>query len=517
MIKIFKNQKIQIIFFILLIFIISFLSFWRAFQFDFWGEDWEQLWFAVFDPSMINNPNEMQHPLVIYEELLLAKLFLFNTFYWQLVGFVLKVLGAFSIALMMIGLTKTKKTAFFAGLLFASAAGGLASFTWVAAHASALIIPLICLGIYFWVTSYKYPEFILIKSKFILALILLIVSFWADPARGIVAGFIVVLWEIFSYMQYPQKFREFKKRVAILFLCLAGQFFAYQYFFDIKNTVSVGYNIGIVFSRLLSSLNNFLSNVGNLVAGSLIPIEQNYFAVSVNNALGALTGWFFALFFTFVLMRFFKKRSDSLKVLLVLLIWIPFFFFPNWLFPNQEMIGNGRIIGITHRYFTLSAVGVVCLLGYAFSRIKKTSVKYTLLFFGIGINIFISNQILKNESEYRSLKVTQPIWDKIEQDVPKGEENSVFFITGENKYRINDISQAKIPFAIRRNIQKTDKWPSSTGDPRTVKELLCGQIANKPQVPLSHLHAWYIKGNTAENISGQVRKKFATADCRLLN
>ena len=76
-----KSQKLQVLIFIFLTFIISYLTFYKAFSFDFWGEDWEQIWFAVFDPAMINNPREMQHPIVIYEELILAKFFQFNTYY----------------------------------------------------------------------------------------------------------------------------------------------------------------------------------------------------------------------------------------------------------------------------------------------------------------------------------------------------------------------------------------------------------------------------------------------------
>lgn len=513
MIKILRNSNLQVLFFILLVLIFSYFSFWRAFSFDFWGEDWEQIWFAVFDPSMINNVNEMQHPLVIYEELFLAKIFLFNTYYWQIAGFILKLLSALAVGLMMWGLTKSRVAAFFSGLISASAVGGLASFTWVAAHSSALEIPPLALGIYFWITSYK--EFRTIKSKFILGLGLLIFSFWADPSRGFFGSIIVIFWEILSFIQHPQMLKSAKKRIFILIAALLSVFLIYQHFFDVNNTVSIGYNLGIVFGNLTGSLSNFLINIGNLLVGWIIPIEQNVFSISKANILGGLAGYFFLLITIIILVRFLSKKTDSLKILLILLVWIPIFFLPNWLLPNQEMIGNGQAIGMTHRYFTLSAVGLVCFLGYVISKVKKDLFKGALLLLVVGSNILMSNLILGRESNYRSVGITNPIWDKIEKDVPIDEEDSLFFIQGDDKMMINSISQAKIPFAVRRGIQSKDKWAHSSSDPGVIRRYLCGKTDEGKIIPLSHLHVWYIKGNTLENISEKARKEFTGADCNL--
>lgn len=505
--KIFNNKKVIFSFFILLVFVISYLSFWRAFNFDFWGEDWEQIWFAVFDPAMINNPLEMQHPIVIYEELFLAKILGFNTFYWQATGFLLKVFGAFVVGLMMLGITRSKITAFFTGLIFASSVGGLASFTWVAAHASALVIPFLCLGIYFWV----------IKRKFILALILLIFSFWADPSRGIFGTVFVIFWEILSILQDKRKLKESRIRIFILLTTMLVIYFIFHSFLNYKDTVSgtvsIGYNLGIVFVNPIKSVNNFLTNIGNLLAGWIIPISQNVFSISKDNIYGRIAGYLFLFQTFFLLIQFLKKRSESLKILLFFSFWVAMFFFPNWLLPNQEMIQNGQVLGVTHRYLTLSAIGVVCYLGFTLSRVKGSFLQIFLPVLVIGSNILMSNHLLKNDAYYRSTQVTKPIWDRIEKDIPPGEENSLFFIRGENKISVNDIAQAKIPFAIRRVIKNRDQWPASTSDPGVVKRYLCGINEDKRTIPLSHLHAWTIKGNSLDNISEKVRKEFSEIDC----
>ncbi|MDD5415761.1 MAG: hypothetical protein PHE48_02005 [Candidatus Daviesbacteria bacterium] len=501
-----KKQKLIFVIFVFLIFMVSFLTFWRAFGFDFWGEDWEQIWYAVFSPSLINNQQIYPHPIVIYEELFLAKFLGFNTLYWQTIGYLLKVLGAFAVSLMMLGITRSKRVAIFTGLIYASSVGGLASVTWVAAQASALEIPFLCLGIYFWIT----------KKNYVLALALLIFSIWADPSRGIFGCLIVILWDILTYIQNTNKVISIKpwKRVLILIIAIffIKSFLLGQRFFEILPTLDV--NINYIVNYPIEVLTNFLNTLGNLLVGWFISIPQNVFAVSIPTFIGIAAGYLFLFQTIFLLVYFLKKKNESFKILFIFSIWIVVFFLPNWLLADNSMIGSERrVLGQTHRYLTLSAVGLACFLGYALSRVKRNHLQGFLLLFVVGSNIVISNQILKKEAYYRSTEVTKPMWDKIEKDVPVGEENSLFFIRGEDKFRVNDISQIKIPFAIRRGIISRDKWPGSTSDPGVVKRYMCGNTDDRRIVPLSRLHVWYIKGNTLDNISEKVRKEFSEMDC----
>lgn len=508
MTRLFSDKRISAILFIFLIFFVAYSSFRIALKFDFWGEDWEQIWFAVFQPSMISTPQEIaEHPIVIFEELLLAKLFLFNSLYWQVSGYLLKVLGAFAVILLTRALSGSGRAAMFAGLIFASSVAGLSSFTWAAAHSSALVIPFIAVGIYFWVIK-----------KDLLAWLILLGGALADPARGVFGIFIVNLWDLLSFIQSRSK--ENKRRLLKSIIILAMAILIIKLLFggsnDARVSPTLNANLTFILSHPFAALTNFLNNLGNLLVGWMIPIPQDLFNVSRASFAGIAAGYLFLVIEFYLLVHFFQKKHESTKILLLFSFWIVVFYLPNWLLPNNGMV-EGRVLGQTHRYLTLSAVGLACLSGYILWRIKKRFLKYFLLFIVVGGNIMTSNYILKNESFYRSVDMTKPIWDKIEKDVPVGEENMAFFIRGDDLSRVISISQAKIPFALRRNIRIFDESPSSTGDPRTIKELLCGKTSDKPQVPLSHLHAWYIKGKTAENISGQMRKEFSTADCRLLN
>lgn len=514
------TKKRLYIIFVFLVLLVSLLAYWRAFSFDFWGEDWEQMWYAMFNPSLINNQQIFPHPIVIYEELFLAKFLGLHSLYWQTVGYLLKVLDAFAISLMAWGITRSKRAAFFTGLIFASSVGGSASVTWVAAHASALVIPFLCLGIYFWIKSSQDTRPMLINKKYILALALLIFSTWSDPARGIFGCLIIILWDILSFFQNTANiakanFVRLWKRILILVLAMfALRSFLGQRFSGVSPTLDA--NIQYIIHSPLAVLTNFFNTLGNLLAGWFIPIPQNVFAISMPTFIGIAAGYLFLFQTILLLIFFFKKKNESIKILIIFSIWIIVFFLPNWLLADNSMIGTERrVLGVTHRYLTLSAVGLVCFLGYLLTRIKNKNLSIFLLLFIVGINIVISNQILEKESYYRSVEITKPIWDRIEKDTPAGEENSLFFIRGDDKFRVNDISQVKIPFAIRRGIMSRDKWPISTSDPGMVKGYLCGIFVNERKIPLSHIYAWNIRGNTVENISEEIRKEFSEIECNV--
>ena len=120
-------------------------------------------------------------------------------------------------------------------------------------------------------------------------------------------------------------------------------------------------------------------------------------------------------------------------------------------------------------------------------------------------------------STFRSIQAFNKIWDKIDQDVPKGEISSVFMYSGENylhrEYLLDYMDT--IPFAIKRGILKKEEFPIMTSDKQLIARLICeknvsrhspfGDIIQKEQIPLSHVHAWELKNGELENRSDQER------------
>lgn len=142
----------NLVIFFLLIFLLSFASFYYAFNFALVLDDWMQLWSVLFQTPAMDHYLKWA-PNSAVEFILLAKLL--NHFYWQLIGFALKIIASLSVSLVTLAIFRSKTIAFFAGIIYASFVGGLESFTRLSAQNHALSIPTICLGIYFWVTSYS--------------------------------------------------------------------------------------------------------------------------------------------------------------------------------------------------------------------------------------------------------------------------------------------------------------------------------------------------------------------------
>lgn len=120
-------------------------------------------------------------------------------------------------------------------------------------------------------------------------------------------------------------------------------------------------------------------------------------------------------------------------------------------------------------------------------------------------------------SASRSIQIHNKIWDKIDQDVPRGEIGSVFMYSGTNFSRRTSLLDWKdtIPFAVKRGIVKKEEFPIMTNDKRLIARLICerdvsrhspfGDIIQKEQIPLSHVHAWELKNGELENRSEQER------------
>lgn len=221
---------------------------------------------------------------------------------------------------------------------------------------------------------------------------------------------------------------------------------------------------------------------------------------------------FFVAFFGCLILFLVKKRS-LYKNIIFLSLWTLLFYVVN---STRNHLGGEFM---ESRYYTLSTVGLVGLLAYGFSLIRSRYVNVLFALFLI-FNLYVTNNILLQTATYRSVQNFNKVWDKIEQDVPKGEIGSIFMITGDegsNRGRIIDGSGSyTIPFSAKRNIIAREDQPVLTNDEKLIAKLICNKgvviinplIGNiyKDQMSLSHLHAWEIKNGELENRSGQARE-----------
>lgn len=487
---------------IFLVLILSALSFNHAFNFHLFVDDWYQILASLHYPEIFRRMYLQLHPVSVLEFKLFAPFFQFNPFPWQFLGYLLKVVDSLSMWPLMIALTNSKKAAFYACLIFSVFVVGIESVSWASAHSSAIIIPLISLGFYFWIKSENSKS----KKYFSFALALFAMSMLAEPGRAFVIIIICLLWELMSLYQNISLKKTSIFFLRIGFLALLAPLIGlavYKYF---GTTVDLAYTLKqasqVSFNQIFQSLEN------PLFGWLLLPKEIAFWSTLI-----------FLLATILISIIFIWKRTKMLKIIIFLSLWIPLFYLPNFISQNHAKSG----IPMESRYYAISAVGIVGLLAYYFSFFNSKYIKLIIPLF-LLFNIYVTNSLLMKNSVYRSTEINNKIWDKIDKDVPQGEKTSIFMYSGEDSTQRSKILDwmDTIPFAVKRGILKKEEYPIMTSDKDLIARLICEKnisrhspffedIVQKEPIPLSHIHAWELKNGElverSEEERGSVKAK----------
>lgn len=491
------NKKYLIIVFVVIV-LLTLITFWKSLDLYFWRDDWDLWWVQNYFWKVLKGHN---HPGIWISRALLYPVLGWNSTAWQSLGLVLRIAASFSVFIFMCRISKSFKTGLFAALLFASSIIAMETVTWPSVYINALNIIFICFGFYFWII---YIEKRKIKHAIFSILLLTVVGI-GDPGRVIFIAPMISLWEILNW--WISKKRE-KFYVVIInataITVLLTIFLRTSLFFLYKAPVSVVNNIKQIIDDP-TSLQTLFASIGNLLLGwvqSPQGGELQYFSIPILIVL---------LLISLPLVLLFKSRFWA--ILLLFTLWIPWVYLPNWMF-NKDLI-----VPPTDRYLSLSAVGYIGISALVISSIRLRFLSYLLPALLIFFNIKTAGEVLDKEAKYRSRKIVEPIWEKIDKDVPLEEKNSVFVYLGEDytKYYILEWS-GSAPFAIRRGIKRYEDYPIVTSDEKLILKLLCednvyrpamlGWVYQKEKIPLSHLHAWSMNEGVLRNVSTTIREKY---------
>lgn len=531
-------KKENLIFFVLVV-LISLASFWRAFDINLRADDYIQIWVAsnpLYEHLRFTVDNLIEiHPITILNDFIFANLFGYDVFLWQLEGYFLKAIGSFFVALMMWKITGSKRIGFFTGLIYASFSGGLESYIWPAAQPPAMIIIPLCLGIYFWTVSHKEK---ILGRNYLLALLFFLLTVISDPGRGVIILVLAFTWDLLIFIKSFLKkdiFNSFK-RLSVLGLLILVELFSFKQFaVKVLNVVDFSNSSHIVFlstaypfiiSNPLRIVTNFMYSMGNLLIGWFDSnvFESGHF--SRPNSLALIASVLLIIIIIWALRGLFYEKKEKYIIILFFLLWIPIAYFPNWLLTGYYTGDDGLILGGTHHYLTISAVGLACILGYVTAKQRKR-VGVTVLIFIIIANIFTANRILQKELSSRSAKLANKLWDQIDKEVPEGEKNSILMLKGGDPVNYELVGSDAIPFGVRRGMKLIEELPIIRVEPETVRRLLCESgvlyynalrelVPNKEPVPLSHVHAWGFENGVFTNISERERKVLAKeSKCKL--
>lgn len=487
-----SNNKAKLVF---LVAVLSLISYNHAFNFYLYADDWYQIIGALHYPEILTGYTLGIHPVSVLEFKLFSGIFRANPYPWQFLGYLLKIIDSLSMWPFMIALTNSKKAAFYACLIFSVFVVGMESVFWVSPHTSAIIIPLMSLGFYFYVKSFNLK----ISRYFFYALAFFGLSILAEPGRAYMAIVVIVFWEIMTLYQ--------KVNLKNLGAALAriSLIFFFTYLMDIL--VSKFFGIAPQVSSLLKGLEDgtftgWVYSLRNLFFGwTLIPEQFTFWGTILSFIIVSIC-----------LILFIWKKLESYKIIIFLYFWMAAFYLPNFLTQAHSRLG----VPMESRYYAISAVGLVGLLAYGFSFIRIRNINLILIPFLI-FNLYLTNNILLMHSVYRSAPFNNRVWNKIDQDIPKGELVSIFMYTGADftlRSKVLDYADS-IPFALKRGIINKYDYPIVTNDKNLIARLVCeknvsrhspfGDIVQKDPIPLSHIHAWEFKDGKLVNRSEQER------------
>jgi hypothetical protein len=521
--KTFNIKRWHFVLFILAVIIVAFLSLWRATEFHFWRDDWDDNWsILVYHDSSIHYNNGVTlrlHPGLAVERTITTRFFGLNVFNWQVFGIILRVLSSLVVALMVFGLMKSKKAGILAGLFMASSVGGLESVTWISAYTSVIFVFFFSIGVYFWVTSLDLLG--TYNRSFILALIFLSISVAVTPARGIMVLPAMALWDFLSWLRVRDKKTFLKILFRNIFLVLTFAIVVTQ-----LNSMlgMVSYNtilkaIESIFKKP-ELIENYFSSIGNLLISWFYPINEPV-SLGSPTTINLVATLSFILITILLAVLFLWKKTRFLQTLIFFSFWTLLFYLPNWVFEKTLIVGS------SHRYISIAAVAIPCLAAVVIYKLRtKFLIVLSVLF--IVLNIYSANRVLEGLSGYRSYKIVQPIWDQIDREVPHNQKDMIFMYFGSDLvWGTSMIWSGSVPFAIKREIGNPDDFPIVTGDRELVSKLLCERGVYRPsfgkwstqkeRIPISHLYAWEWKDGVLTNVSEREKEGFTKkVPCRVL-
>lgn len=523
-----KVVKINLKFLIgiaILLFVINYLSTWRALGFGFWRDDWLKIWvFEIAkDPSYFNGTNlSLFFPLQLYQARLLAYFFNTNPLSWQLTGVLLRLISSVAAGFLISILSKSRKAAIITSLLLVSNIAGIESASWFSATYTSAAIILLSLGYFFWIKSLditlKDGGNPMGKYYFIFSLLVFVLIVKGQTWSYYLVPLMTIIWDGLFLLE--KRSLKVAKIIAYrLFILLAVLVVVYPL---PPTPYALARNSGInkLVNLKASGFKNLFASLGNLTLGSFIYTPENAgLSLVLKRALYA--GIFFILSVLSLGIFYLFRPSSNKRIYLFLLIWTVAFYLPRWVFES------GITVGASHRYLAISAVGFYGFIAILLAKIKKRKIAHLLTFLLVINGIYLSNRVLKKLNKYRSNIVVNNVINGLDKSIPQKAVDPIIYYSGEGEIRgyIMDWSSGLL-FDIRREIKDPNQFPVWTGSEDMVIKLMCGEKVkiNLPagklvvekggyEDPLEHLFAFEVKSDgSVIDLTEQKRNDFSNSN-----
>ncbi|HCB22856.1 hypothetical protein A3B42_05285 [Candidatus Daviesbacteria bacterium RIFCSPLOWO2_01_FULL_38_10] len=516
---------IYLVFFI--IFLISLLTFLPSFNLALFGDDWLAFfrYFQHVGPKSPGAWNHLTYYLTPYgaQDILMGimqKIFGFESSWYYLTSYVLRITAAFSFYPLVFYLTKSKIASVFAVLFFSITTIGLDATNWVFNMPSYITIALLNLCLYFFLKARGESNlFSLIISAILyyfayvttpirmhgsLPFILLLEVFWVIQNRNFkttkksVIRFSVFL-AIFLIIRYtgqsqgpPQEVAErFNLGIQTISMLLSqgrfdflfypivmfgsmlvpdltglqGQINALRQLFPLLITTILIFclfvflvmkNAGIFTYKLFFYILFSLGLWGVLVA--LIYKGNLSFFNNTNQIFSLLIGGYTLILIGFLIIKYFKEKYISQALFLGVSWSIISFFFAWWWVPTS-------IFPTTYRYLIVSAVGITIILATIISlgkeRKQQIAIFATLCIILI-LHVFATRIYINNLLGTHGQEISKKIWSSIPhiQEIGRSKEPIIFYFEGDgtNGGILHDVITFGFPphMALLYNLREED-------------------------------------------------------------
>lgn len=501
----------------IVIFILAFISYGKAFHYDYWRDDWFVLWAMKYKHSLVGSI-PVNRMLAYFYNIAAYQFAWLNSDAYQIFGFFIKLLNSIIICAFAYVLTRSIKGGIFAGLLYASYFGGLEAYSWTQATGLAIGVSLVAATVYLY-SSYAHKK---PWSIFLISLVLVLLAILTDFGRAIGIVFILLIWEglnILARKKFNVKYLI--RPAALLFIPLIYLKVIIPVLNSILKTPTIHaeqVNTPVIFLfkfiNNISNLRYFFESIGHLFNFFFFAVSEQG-GLSDFNSLTTNISIFFVISTIIMFFYFIRTKSKNLIVPLMLAFWIPSFYFASWLWEPTIVVGP------THRYIAASAVAIPLFITFFLYRIKEP-LNYLLLAVFILINIVYSNSVTERDYLIRGREKVEPIWQKMDNDVPKSEINSIFLINGDSILEGYVFQWSSIfPYVLLRGIDKDEDMPIEAS-PELAAKLICDPqvkvvdyITGEPRyynkhTSLDNIHGWYLhENNDLQDTTEDARIKVA--------
>lgn len=568
----------------LIIVLISLLTFLPSFHIGLYGDDWLAIFRYVVHimPPSKEGWNYFTYYLTPYgsQDIIMGLLyqnFGTNAFYYEVTAYTFRLLAAFSLYPVALHLTKSKLATFFAVLFFSITTIGLDSTGWLLTMPTYLTIAFINIFLYFYLIhrQTKKVKFLILSGVFFyLAYIttsarvlgaplfmLSLEAFWLFKDRTkrdlrhsllrIIFIFIVLLVVKISGPSLGNS-SDWFQRLSSGLTTIQDMFNQGRSDFILNPIVTIGGmfipnfsfpNIQIntknemLMSVVLPSLTFFLfllsvlkANTSRLQRGDLykgliaatiwifivfIIRKMNLTTFSGSNLILMAVAGGLAIIVWLLLLVKYQAQKNVPTSLFISFSQAFFFFFLAWLWSPSSYIDS------THRYLTVSAVGISILFATIISLGKKFKNQlYLAAFLSLFLILhIISTRVYINKlSDSHSQQKVDKIWSSIPYIPEVGKEPLVFYFEGDNSNRsiLGDSVLFGFTFhiALLYNLTESDKIPASMTEWKEVVSAVTDGQSFKPYgyplepIPISKVYGFRLHGkDNLINITDLARQK----------